>query len=141
MIEKSLKATAQRISADRTWPAEAGFTLVEIIAVLVILSLLAALTIPRFINLDQSASRQALSAGIAQLNSREVMAWSNIKLSDTGWIDDTQVFGQLDTDLGRDYRWNFGPTAGGGVLRFRDFTASLNRSPSTTTAPGRWQIP
>ncbi len=138
MIEKSLKATAQRISADRVWPAEAGFTLVEIIAVLVILSLLAALTIPRFINLDQSASRQALAAGVAQLNSREVMAWSNIKLSASGWTDDVQVFAQLNTDLGKDYRWNPSAKVDGGVLSFKDLATDLNRIPSTTSSAGRW---
>lgn len=141
MTEPYFKASAIQISADSARRAEAGFTLVEIIAVLVILSLLAALTIPRFINLDQSASWQALASGVAQLNSREVMTWSNVKLSDTGWIDDAQVFSQLNTDLGNDYRWTPSAAIGGGTLGFKGFTVSLNRSPSTATSPGRWQAP
>lgn len=130
---------ASRRPTGASGRGNAGFTLVEIIAVLVILSLLAALTIPRFINLDQSASRQAIGSGVAQLNSREVMAWSNVKLSDIGWIDDTQVFSQLNTNLGRDYRWNPSATINGGGLYFRDLSTGLNRLPSTATSAGRWE--
>jgi prepilin-type N-terminal cleavage/methylation domain-containing protein len=140
LIEKSFKATAHRISAERVWPAEDGFTLVEIVAVLVILSVLAALSLPRFINLDQGASRQAVVAGVAQLNSREVMTWSRIKMSDAGWVDDAQVFTELDKNLGNDYRWSPLPAAGGGNLSFRDFSSSLTRTPSTATSPGRWEM-
>jgi len=42
---------------------EKGFTLVEIIAVLVILSVLASVAIPRYISLDESARQRAIDAG------------------------------------------------------------------------------
>jgi prepilin-type N-terminal cleavage/methylation domain-containing protein len=62
------------------FPGEKGFTLIEIIAVLVILSVLASVAIPRYISLDESARQRAIDAGIAELNGRETLTWSNIKI-------------------------------------------------------------
>jgi len=47
---------------------KAGFTLLEIIATLVILSILAAVAIPRYISVDESAKQRAIDAGIAELD-------------------------------------------------------------------------
>jgi MSHA pilin protein MshA len=60
---------------------EKGFTLVEIIAVMVILSVLAAVAIPRYMSLDESARQRAIDAAISELNGRETLTWSNIKIT------------------------------------------------------------
>ena len=118
-----------------------GFTLIEIIMVLVLLSLLAAIAVPRFLNLETSALERAIDSGIAELNSREALMWSKLKISPSGWQDDDTLFGQMNLDLGADYDWTSGPTAAeGGTLRFqRKLQIPVERTPSTQTRPGSWE--
>ena len=119
---------------------ENGFTLLEIIAVMVILSILAAVAVPKYVSVDESARQKALEAGISELNGRETMAWSNEKISISGWISDVKTFGQIDKNLGTGYRWNpIAPDQSGGTLIFKDnSSASLNRIESTNEQPGSW---
>jgi prepilin-type N-terminal cleavage/methylation domain-containing protein len=119
---------------------EKGFTLVEIIAVMVILSVLAAVAIPRYMSLDENARQRAIDAGIAELNGRETLTWSNIKITVTGYIDDATLFPILDTTLGNDYTWVGGaPNENGGTLRFKaSIEVPLTRTESTDIRPGSW---
>lgn len=114
-----------------------GFTLIEIIAVLVILGVLAGVAVPRFIDVAASADRRALDVGIAELNQRESLVWANIKLSDDGWAGDAQTFSQMDLDLGTGYRME-DATAAGGALSFGSVSATLTRTPSTELSAARW---
>ena len=121
-------------------PGEKGFTLVEIIAVLVILSVLAAVAIPRYISIDEKARQRAIDSGIAELNGRETLTWSNIKITVSGYIDDATLFPQLDTTLGDHYVWVGGaPNSAGGTLKFKESTeVPLTRSESSNIQPGSW---
>lgn len=111
--------------------------MIEIIAVLVILGVLAGVTVPRFIDVAASADRRALDVGIAELNQRESLVWANIKLSEDGWSSDAQTFSQMDLDLGTGYRME-DPGADGGTLSFGSASAALTRTPSTELSAARW---
>ena len=140
MFEKSTSGgylfDLQKVVSDQV-----GFSLVELIAVMVILSVLAAIAMPRYIDLDKNARARAIDAGISELNGREGLAWSNIKLTPTGWQDDQTFFDTYDKDLGGDYIWSAGdPNTSGGDISFRasGTPVTLTRIPSTTSRPGRW---
>lgn len=124
----------RRLLSDRS-----GFTLIEIICVLVLLATLASLALARMVSLDQSASRQMLRSCLAELNSRENLTWCLVKLSPTGWVDDATLFAQVNTALGSEYQWAGAPTATGGGIRFKDQALALVREASTTGKAGIWK--
>lgn len=129
-----------QIKSDSWILKERGFTLIEIILVLVILSILASLAVPRMIDVEKNATQKVIQTIIPELNSREILMWARIKNSDIGWIDDENLFSLIDYDLGPDYRWKSSAEIDGGKLYFKGEEIKLDRTASTALSPANWEI-
>lgn len=119
---------------------EQGFTLIEIISVIVILGIITSVGAQKADLLSTAADERALLEGVHQLNSLETMVWTNMKLSQTGWESDATVFSKImEGEIGSEYIWKDGPNPTGGTLHFRSKSITLNRSPSTAASWGTWK--
>lgn len=111
--------------------------MIEVIAVMVIMSVMASVGVKKLDLLSHAASDRVLEQGLRELNTRETLTWTNIKLSDSGWIDDASVFSELDTDLD-EFEWTAGPDENGGTLSFRSRSIQLTRIASSSLSVGSW---
>jgi prepilin-type N-terminal cleavage/methylation domain-containing protein len=115
-----------------------GFTLIELISIMVILGVMASVSVKKLDLLTDSATDRVLQEGLKELNIRESLIWTDLKLSSNNWTNDGDVFSKMDTNLGPDFVWTVGPDASGGTLRFRNQSIALTRIPSTTSSSGSW---
>jgi prepilin-type N-terminal cleavage/methylation domain-containing protein len=118
-----------------------GFTLIELISVMIIMGVMASVSIQRFDILSDSASQRVLHAGIKELNIRESLIWTNIKISLDGYTNDQDIFTAVQKNLGKGFEWNPDPPdrVTGGTLTFKSASKTLNRQESTQSAAGKWQ--
>ena len=115
-----------------------GFTLLELMSVLVIMGIIFSVAIKKFDLISDSASMTAIKTGVRELNTQESLVWVDIKLSDTGWISDADVYNAVEKNLGQRYSWHPGPAIDGGTLHYESQSVALVRTQSTLRNVGSW---
>jgi prepilin-type N-terminal cleavage/methylation domain-containing protein len=116
-----------------------GFTLVEIICVLVITSVISAVAFSKILQADEGAQQIGIHHGVVEMNVRETVTWAVAKVN-TDVIDDNLIWSQLDKKLGNEYSWDSGPNpSGNSTLKFKETAAVVARFVSTNTQPGKWR--
>lgn len=117
-----------------------GFTLLELMSVLVIMGVMVSVAIKKFDLLSVTASTTAIKTGVRELNTRETLVWTRIKLSETGWSNDADVHNEVDKGLGTGYSWDpTPPPSTGGTLYYKSQSVILTRTESTMNSVGSWQ--
>lgn len=123
---------------SRTRERQGGFTLIEIIAVLVILAVLAAVAIPRYISLIDDARTQALEGAVAAGMSHVSLAYGRLCLQNGSEPTAEEVADEATASppQSADYTITFAETATPGV----DVTAT-ETADAAMTVTREWMMP
>ena len=116
-----------------------GFTLIELLSVMIIMGVMSSVAVKKIDFITDTASTKALAIAVKELNVRESLVWSQMKISLDGYTTDVDLFDALDKELGAKFKWDPGPGIDGGTLHCESQSVVLNRTHSTNSAPGQWQ--
>ena len=117
---------------------EKGFTLIELVATMVILSTVISISFKKAVAVTSVSEQSILTIGVVELNTRESLTWFQIKLSPSGYKNDENLWAEIDTNLSTGYIWETGPTRLGGTLKYGGQLSSYNRTYSNYEQPGSW---
>lgn len=120
-----------------------GFTLVEMIAVMIIISIIGVIAASKFIHFDTSAKDKMADSVISELNTREKLVWSNLKLQGVYEDIDGRIWDDMQRylDVGNGAKLKFGFVADSvstGTINIRGKITPVQRSPGSPTHPAKW---
>ena len=116
---------------------ERGFTLVELIAVLILMSILAVVAAKKFVTFDNSAQQQVITLAIEELNVREKMCWANTILSYDKQDIDSKVWEAMSRMLDIGSEAKVDPVAG--VITVGNASSDVVRIAAIRDRPGYWE--
>jgi prepilin-type N-terminal cleavage/methylation domain-containing protein len=117
-----------------------GFTLIEMMAILVILGVMASVLAKKYVVIADTAALRGIHVGIAELNARETLTWANHLFALDGFQGDELVWDDMYSDLGHSYDWTDGPNNSGGILLFSGQSKLVHRDKATGETAAMWHL-
>lgn len=103
-------------NTKRHLKGQEGFTLIEIIAVLVILGILAAVAVPKFMSLTEESKQKAVEGALSAGQSAVSMQYARLSLSDDREPGMTTLAKYASNQIGGDFTFVFSPQGTSGIM-------------------------